>query len=296
LRLIVTDMDGTLLNSKREISVENVEALLAAQNKGIEIAIATGRTYGNVLSLCQRVGLNPHIISNHGAFVYTKEGERILGVGINKSHVKDALTWLSTHNYFYNLCTDRHSFIPANTNELFINDYQTAKHRIPQVTEEQVHEAIKIYQSMDGRTIMNQMNDILEQDLTFGSITSITFDQDKLRMGREHFNTYPYLSMTVAGRNIFEMIHPSVSKGNALEHLIQHLRIPMEEVMAIGDNYNDISMLERVGISVAIGNAEDEVKKICKHVSLSNDLNGVAYIVNKMLDEFSPVQSVTQRN
>lgn len=284
MKLIVTDMDGTLLNSNRTISRENAAALLAAQAQGIEIAIATGRTYGNALALCQRVGLSPHIISNHGAFVYTNKGERLLGIGIKEEHVKEALNWLSSNNYFYNLCTDRHSFIPANVADIFINDYKTAKNRFPQATEAQVQEAIRIYQSMDGRMVLNQIDDVFEQNLTFGSITSITFDQDKLRIGREYFTASPHLSMTVAGKNIFEMIHPSVSKGNALEYLIEHLRISMEEVMAIGDNYNDISMLERVGISVAIGNAEETVKKICKHVSLSNDLNGVAYIVNQMMN------------
>jgi HAD superfamily hydrolase (TIGR01484 family) len=137
---------------------------------------------------------------------------------------------------------------------------------------------------MDGRTIVNQLDDLLKQNLTFGSITSITFDQEKLRKGKEYFNAYPHLALSIAGRDIFEMIDMSVSKGNALEQLTAHLKIPMNEVMAIGDNYNDVSMLERVGISVAIGNAEDDVKKICNHVSLSNDLNGVAYIINKLLN------------
>ena len=284
MKLIVTDMDGTLLNSQRAISGENAAALLAAQAQGIEIAIATGRTYGNALALCQRVGLTPHIISNHGAFVYTNKGERLLGIGINKGHVKDALTWLANYNYFYNLCTDKHSFIPANIEAIFLNDYKTAKTLLPQATEARVKEAIRIYQTMDGRTLLNQIDDVFEQDLTFGSITSITFDQDKLRIGREHFTACPHLSMTVAGKDIFEMIHPSVSKGNALEYLIEYLKIPMTEVMAIGDNYNDISMLERVGISVAIGNAEEAVKKISQHVSLSNNLNGVAYIINQMMN------------
>lgn len=276
-------MDGTLLNSKREISAENTAALLAAQEQGVDIAIATGRPYGNALALCRRAGLTPHIISNHGAFVYTNSGRQLLGMGIDKRYVKDAITWLSDNEYFYNLCTDRHSFIPANTTELLINDYRTAQALIPAVSEERVQEAIKIYENMDGRTIINQLDELFDQNLSFGSITSITFDQEKLRRGREYFAAYPHLALSIAGRDIFEMIDPSVSKGNALERLTAHLHIPMNEVMAIGDNFNDISMLERVGISVAIGNAEADVKQICQHVSRSNDQNGVAYIINKLL-------------
>ncbi|EGO62480.1 Cof-type HAD-IIB family hydrolase [Acetonema longum] len=283
LKLIVTDMDGTLLNSNREISPGNAAALMAAQRQGVEIAIATGRIYENARGLCQRAGFNPHIISNHGAFAYTKDGEQLLGVGIDKSHVKNAITWLTDNHYFYNLCTDRHSYIPASTADILSNDFHAAKSLIPDVTAGRVQQVIQIYQKMDGRTLIDKLDDLLEQGLAFGSITSITFDQEKLRRGREYFGAYPGLALSIAGRDIFELINPTVSKGKALEKLTNHLHLPMNEVMAIGDNYNDISMLERVGISVAIGNAEEDVKKICKHVSLSNDQNGVAHIINKLL-------------
>lgn len=279
-------MDGTLLNSKREISAENVIALLAAQDKGIEIAIATGRNYSNALAVCQSVGLRPHIISNHGAFVYTKDGEKLLGVGVDREHVNYALTWLRNNNYFYTVCTDTHSFVSADSEYILSNEFKTAKNLIPEMTEERVQQFIKfLSQPREDRTRVNGMEDIRGQNLTFGSIVAITFDQDKLTAGREYFENYQGLSMTVAGNNIFEMIHTSVSKGNALEDLTRYLNIPMAQVMAIGDNYNDISMLERVGISVAIGNAEEDVKKICKYISLSNDLNGVAYIINQMLNK-----------
>ena len=278
-------MDGTLLNSKKQISAENVIALLAAQDKGIEIAIATGRNYRNALAVCQRVGLRPHIISNHGAFVYTKCGEKILGVGVDKKQIEYALSWLYKNNYFYAISTDTHSFVPTGSEYILSNDFKTAKKRIVGVTEERVEASIKMLcQPREGRTMVNGIEDILEQDLIFGSIVAMTFDQDKLNAGREYFKNYQGLSMTVAGTEIFEMIHTSVSKGNALENLTQYLNIPMAKVMAIGDNYNDISMLEKAGMSVAIGNAEEDVKKICKYVSLSNDLNGVAHIINQMLN------------
>lgn len=285
MQLIVTDLDGTLLNDKKEISKESIDALLAAQKKGIAIAIATGRTYGNAFRLCQKAGLNPHIISNHGAFVYTKAQEQILGISIGENHVRNAVTWLKNHHYFYSICTDKYSFIPQNTEALFLNDYKTAQNLISDITEEDVRKAAALFSSMDGKTMLAKMEDVFDRNLTFGSIAAITFDQEKLRKGRTYFSAYPYLTMTIAGRDIFEMIAPSVSKGNALDHLTRHLGIPMEEVMAIGDNYNDLSMLKKAGISVAIGNAEEEVKSACQYISVSNNLNGVAYIVNRLLGQ-----------
>jgi Cof subfamily protein (haloacid dehalogenase superfamily) len=283
LKLIVSDLDGTLLNSKHKVSAENAAALQEAQRRGVEIAIATGRTYKNALAICRSAGLKAHIISNHGAFVYDKEGKRLKAEGLKREHVTHALKWLADKNYFYNVCSDKQVFIPRNAEELLDADFKTAKLRIAQITPERVQDVIQIYRRMEGVTRIDGVEELLAAQHTFGSIVAITFDRDKLKQGREYFDQYEGLAMMVAGRDIFEMIHVEASKGNALECLTANLNISLQEVMAIGDNYNDISMLEKVGYSVAIGNAEEDVKKVCTQVSLSNDMHGVAYAVNRML-------------
>jgi Cof subfamily protein (haloacid dehalogenase superfamily) len=285
MKLIISDLDGTFLNSKHEVIPENVEALKAAQNEGIEIALATGRNYGNVLALCQRAGLRPHVISNNGAFVYDKDGNQIKAIGLNKEQVKEALDWLKYRNYFYTLCTDHSVYMPVNAHALLTSDYENAINHVRKMTPEKLKEGIDIFLTLDSAVFINDFNEIIEQDLIFGNISAITLDHDKLLHGREYFSNYPGMSMTIAGRDIFEMIHPSVSKGNALDHLAAHLNVSLNDIMAIGDNFNDISMLKKVGISVAVANAEEEVKHICKYVSLSNDDNGVAHIIQKMLDK-----------
>lgn len=287
MKLIVSDLDGTLLNSNKEISEENAEALRAAQQQGIEIAIATGRNYKNTRALCQGIGLSAHIISNHGAFVYTKDGQKLMSTGMDKQHVKHAIKWLHDNNYFYNLCTDQEVFRPDNGNNLLSNDFEKTEHKVAGFTDDEVRTKIKRLLAMQGVQSFHYIEDVLTQDLVFGSITAITYDKQKLTTGRAYFNNYEGLAMTVAGEDIFEMIHPGVSKGNALEYLVRDLNIPLQEVMAIGDNYNDISMLEKVGYSVAMGNADPAIKQICRYVSLTNNHSGVAHIVNKFLSKFS---------
>ncbi|AJQ26546.1 Cof-type HAD-IIB family hydrolase [Pelosinus fermentans] len=283
MKLIVSDLDGTFLDSNHEVIEENVAALKAAQSKGMEIAIATGRNYGNVLALCQRAGLKPHVISNNGAFVYNKNGNQIKAIGLDKDHVREALDWLSYRKYFYTLCTDHFVYMPANAHTILTRDYENAINHVRKMTPEKLKEGIDVFLTLDSAVFVNNFNEVLEQDFVFGNISAITLDDDKLRHGREYFSNYTGMSMTIAGKDIFEMIHPSASKGNALETLIAHLDISLDHVMAFGDNYNDISMLQRVGFSVAVENAEDDVKKICKYVSLSNDDKGVAYMIHKLL-------------
>jgi len=285
LKLIVSDLDGTLLDSThREISLENAAALKAAQESGVEIAIATGRTYGNALAICQRAGLAPHIISNNGAFVYAKDGRCLKSIGLPTLQLGAALKWLQANNYYYSIATDKTTYMPVNAHSLLCSDFDSAVNKVEmEVTKEKLYEMLDRIMVADGVLLVDDLVDLLNEELTVGNVTAITFDADKLQRGRSYFNAYEGMAMTVAGRNLFEMVHPDVSKGNALEYLLQYLGVFLPEVMAVGDNYNDISMLERVGISVAIGNAEPAVKEVCKYVARSNDDNGVACIIKQML-------------
>lgn len=91
--------------------------------------------------------------------------------------------------------------------------------------------------------------------------------------------------MVISHEYNFELTNNNASKGNSLEYLADYLGISLNDITAIGDNYNDISMFKKAGISVAMGNAEDDIKNICSHVSLSNDLNGVAHFIHELMNK-----------
>jgi len=285
MKLIASDLDGTLLNSKKEISSENVRALKEAQKRGIHIVIATGRNYKNAFNLCQGIDLQAHIISNNGAFVYHQNGQQLMNMGMEKKHVAQAIDWLAQNQYFYYLCTDRQVFMPDHSKEVLIRDAEVAANTSIEFVCIEHQEKIKRLVAMKGVEFFHDIDDILAQDLVFGSLSAITFDQQKLQKGREYFKKYEGLDMTIAGSDIFEMIGSHVSKGRALEHLTNYLGISLQEAMAIGDSYNDISMLEKAGYSVAMGNADREIQEICHDVSLPNDQSGVAHSINKLLSK-----------
>lgn len=292
MKLIVTDLDGTLLNSQHEISAENIKALKAAQQQGIEIAIATGRTYGNAAALCKKAGLKMHIISNNGSFVYTKQGKILSKIGINMQQAKSALQWLQHNNYSYSLCTNKNFFMPDNTSSLLSRDFDNAQDVDPLWNKKNVKEMIncKIL-ALDGLVLMKNVNEVFEQEVTIGHISVTTFDKTKFSQGKEYFSRYKDLSVVSSESIIFDLTNRAASKGNGLQFLIDYLGVSFADVMAIGDNYNDISMLERVGHSVAIGNAEEAVKKICKQIAPSNDLNGVAHVINQTIPNYNQLVS-----
>lgn len=111
----------------------------------------------------------------------------------------------------------------------------------------------------------------------------ISFDNDILLSGRAALKDMAGITLVSSSKNNFEILNSESSKGNAIEFIANSLNIPLDDVMAIGDNFNDISMFEKVKYSVAMGNAEEDVKKVCKFITLENDDNGVAHAINEHL-------------
>lgn len=285
MKLFATDLDGTLLNSNHEISKENADALKLAQQNGVEICIASGRIHADVSTLCDKIGIKPHIISNNGALVFSKEGKKLKSWTIDKNHVEYMFDWLTENEYFYEICTDKNLFLPHNTEALLKNSFNKAQAANPSLKKSALNDMIELVYSQSGVKLVKSKDDILNSDLDICSITAVSFDKEKLKRDREYWSNCKDLSMVVSNEFNFEFTNKDASKGNSLEYLANYLDISLDNTAAIGDNYNDLSMLKKAHISIAMGNAASDIKHICKHVSLSNDLNGVAHIISKLMEE-----------
>jgi len=225
--------------------------------------------------------LKPHIISNNGAFVYNKTGQRLKSTGLDKSKAVEALEWLTENNYFHSVSSDQYTYVTGSAFCFLEKDFASLN-PVPSVITD-IERVEKMMGADRYVRMVDELKEILTEDVVIGSITAMSLDRDKLTTGRNYFKDYAGMAMTISGKELFEMVHPEVSKGNALEHLASYLDIAWSDIMAIGDNYNDISMLERAGISVAIGNAEPEVKEVCRYIAPTNDSHGVAFAIKECL-------------
>ena len=292
MKLIATDLDGTLLNSKHEISRENIEALKLAQEKGAEITIATGRTYADASAICKKANISAHIISNNGSLVHSKDGQILKASTINKKCIKEVLNWLNDNKYFYEVCTGKNIFLHSNAQIVLENDFYKAKIKDSSLSTGILNHMTNLIFSQEGVELIDDINDIINADLDYCSITAVSFDKDKLKKGRELFSNQQELSLVISSEFNFEMVDINASKGNSLEYLANHLNINLKDVVAIGDNYNDISMFKKAGISVAMGNSKEDIKQICSYVSISNDLNGVAHAINEFISNLKVKSSL----
>jgi hypothetical protein len=165
-------------------------------------------------------------------------------------------------------------------------DFEVARNSDATLHEKILEEIVELQMTQVGYSHVDTIEEILQADVDYCKVLSISFDKQKLLRGKEYFQKREGVSLITSHPLNFELVGSSTSKGNALEYLMSHLHIPLDHVMAIGDNYNDISMFQKAGISVAMGNAEKDIQEICSFTSLSNDLHGVSHAIRQYLHLF----------
>ncbi|MFD2615986.1 Cof-type HAD-IIB family hydrolase [Terrilactibacillus laevilacticus] len=285
MKLIATDLDGTLLNSKNEISDENLTAIKEAQSKGIQIVIATGRAHYDVQAIIERDGLsNVWIVGANGATIHDPYGKQRHSVPMKKDTIIDVLDWLEGQHFYYEIFTNKAIYTPNNGRELLKIEIDRLKSSHPETnTKDLIKATEKQYSQMGFAFIPSYKEIINKDDIEIYNILAFSFDHEKLNEGKERFSRRPEFSLVVSANHNFEIEDNQASKGLALERIANELQIPIEQTMAIGDSFNDLSMIERAGMGVAMGNARDEIKISSDRVTLDNNENGVAYIIREIL-------------
>lgn len=259
VKLIACDMDGTLLNNASQLSDENHMAILKAIDQGVMFVPCTGRPLCGVAWLAERLPGDFPVIVCNGASVQTSQSGRVLlKQNMQRS---DALEILAL------AAQTPHPYIVWEGEKLHVS-------RVCPETE--------IYRTITGAQmhVLGDVDDI-------GEITKIIWiipAELGARLMREMGERFAgRVNCHTSHPRLLEFVDTSASKGLALRALSEHYGIAPDEMMAIGDANNDISMLDYVGCSVAMANAEDDIKAHAKHVTLSNDENGVAAAIEQFV-------------
>lgn len=273
IRLLAVDIDGTLLNPQFQISGPDLDALRRAHEAGVEIIVVTGRRHRFALPIVQQLGFDPWVISSNGAVTRSLAGETfhrdLLPAGICRK-----------------LCAAMQEF-RGNTVLTFDSD---AKGAIVLERMEELNDSIQRWLEKNLRYIDFVIP--LENSLTTDPVQAM-FCGPIARMhqalhalaasGLDKDITVLRTEYPVRDLSIVDVLNQGCSKGHALERWAKHRGIPREQVMAIGDNYNDIEMLAFAGVPFIMGNAPEELRRNGWAVTLANDQNGVAAAIEQVL-------------
>jgi Cof subfamily protein (haloacid dehalogenase superfamily) len=273
IRLLATDIDGTLLNPQFEVSEGDLIALRRAHASGIEIVLVTGRRHTFALPIAQQLGFDLWLISSNGAVTRSLAGE-----------------------------TFHRDMMPA----------ETCRHLCAEMQEFRGHTVLTFDKETKGAIVLERLDELsmsirrwLEKNMDYiefvvpiedalvtdpvqamfcGSMRRMEIVRNAIeRCGLDGEITMLRTEYPARDLSMIDVLNGGCSKGHALERWANHRGIARAEVMAIGDNHNDVEMLEFAGHPVIMGNACDELRGRGWAVTLGNDRCGVAAAVERVL-------------
>lgn len=271
IRLICLDIDGTLVNSKKEVTMRTVKAIEEAQKKGVTVTIASGRVHQSVAEVAQKAGIRGPLISMNGALI-KDEGENkvIHEVSIGKESLLKVLEELERSEIRPNLYTKDGIFVST-----YFDFYRAQRDRVPEDIPFE-YEELNTWEDI-GRTAKIR-GDVIDKIIFFT-------EETKKKPLMKDLSEIPGINVVSSSSNNVEITGEMADKGKACVFLGEKLGISPDEIMCVGDQFNDESMLNAVKYSVAMGNAPYELKKRAYHVTEDNDSDGCAKAIEKLVLE-----------
>lgn len=253
-RLLAIDLDGTLLTPQRIITPRTHAVLRKVVAAGMSLVIATGQTLSVLKAICGDLPLSATQIIYNGAMIVDIQTDTILYEQlVPMQQIIPTLAMLHDAGLHRVYHTHQHVYVDQNTpnaRNWYLPPVAPAI-EVPDVASLYPEACVKLVGVGDPATLREQRQ-MFERRLT------------------------GQLYVTQASHELLEFLHPAVSKGSALASLTRMLGLSPEEVVAFGDNHNDIGMLTFAGLGIAMGNAHDEVKAAADYVTLRNAEEGVA--------------------
>lgn len=264
IKLVAIDLDGTLLTSQNEVSKENKAAIQKAKEAGVKVVLVTGRPLKGMLHILEECNLLEEgdigLTYNGGLVQWTHSGETLRQITHPKEDVLD----------IYTLSEDLE--LPCN----FIDLDTVHEPRYPV-------DKVSLYPSIMTALPAKEV-DVKDLPEDF-PINKVVFSwhaeelDEKIPLIPEIY--HEKYTIFKSRKNLLEILPKSVDKGKGLHLLSEILSIPVEEMMAIGDEENDLAMVQAAGIGVAMGNATQIVKDAAQVITKTNDEHGVAYAIEK---------------
>jgi Cof subfamily protein (haloacid dehalogenase superfamily) len=278
IRLLALDIDGTLLDPQFKISAENLSALRAAHAAGIEIVLATGRRHDYALPVAQEIDIPAWLISSNGALIRSSAGETFHTDLLPAATAARLIRHMEGFRAHAVLTFDRQGNDPQGNKALVLERF------------EELNQSISRWLEMNEPFIqyISPLEDALVEDpiqaMYCGRVARMKEAEQRL-LEAPFIHEISILKTQYDHRDlcILDVLNHGCSKGHALRRWAEKHGISREQVMAIGDNFNDLEMLEYAGVAVVMGNASQELKQSGWKVTLSNAESGVAKAIKEIL-------------
>lgn len=283
IKLIASDMDGTLLNSKHLICSENLEAIKFAQEKGVHFAISTGRDYISVKPVLDKYGINCECIVMNGSEYRDVDGQVIDSIAINKENIKTIIEVFHQANLSAELMTNDGLYA---SDKILFEKARNDRRKIfcAKMREEELKEFDKQFEESFNAKYIDDIDSFIKSDIQVFKAMTYNEDVKVIEAVKGRLKEVKELAIASTFSNDIEITNIDAQKGKMLAKVTDKMGIDRDEVMIIGDSFNDYSMFEEFNNSFAMGNAIPEIKEIANYITDTNDNAGVAKAIYKMIN------------
>ena len=284
IKLIASDMDGTLLNNNHDIDEETVEAIRKAEAAGIIFTISTGREYESVKIVLDKHDIKAQCILSNGAEYRDEEGNILDVVNINEESAKKIINILAKNKLSARIFTNKGVFTTSTREEALQEITFRTMSFNPKLTESEAMEVAKTLQFYNILQYIDDIDKFFKDGIEVRKFVAFHRDINLIDNMKKTIGEIEGLAISSSFRDNIEITDINAQKGIILEQVAAKMSINREEVMILGDSFNDYSMFEIFEETVAMKNAIPEVKAIAKYITDTNDNLGVAKAIYNVIN------------
>lgn len=285
IKLVASDMDGTLLNSQHTISTETVAAIKEAQERGIEFIISTGRVFEEAYPVVKSHGIDCKYLVMNGGELRDESGNTIQTLYMDHHLVKRVVKVLEQHQLYIEYYTPKGVFTSSSVETCKRAVATKINFYFPQISLEEAYEMSETHSEYTKLNKIESVNELYESDLEIGKILSFSNNIDLIAKLRDDIPLLTGANATSSFPINLEITDRQANKGAAIKQYAEKKGISLSEVMCIGDSFNDESMLgEEFGVTFAMGNAHPKIIELAKYITTSNDDNGVGLAIKRAIN------------
>lgn len=263
-RLVALDLDDTLLDKNLCVSEENRVAIRLAQEAGVHVTLATGRMYRSALPFARELDIEEPLITYQGALVkHAASGEVIYHRPVPLDLAVDVLKRIGRYGYHVNIYLDDELYVAEHNEE---SRRYSALSRVPVQAVGDLLEFLNREKKDPTKVLVVSREELLDE---------LARELEPVYRGKLH--------ITKSKPHFLEFSHPEATKGHALRAVADYYGISRQEILAVGDSYNDLEMIEFAGLGAVVGNAREEIRMRADYVAPPSDEGGVAEVIRRFV-------------
>ena len=284
IKVIASDMDGTLLNNNHVFSEKTIESLKRACKHGIRFMVVTGRNYVSALEPLGKTDLVCDYILSSGAEIRNPKQEVWLSLALSFDQCEYLYKKIKKYPLGIMFCSEEKNYIIGTFEEAdngildYIKYFHDTKDR------DELRKSPLYRMMWDKTKEMRDFEALRKNNIPITKMFLVSDDVDLLQTIKKELEEKGDIAVSSSFKNNLEVTDIRAQKGPILKKYTESLGYTMDEVMVLGDSLNDYSMMEMdFGATIAMANADEEIKKLAKYITKSNEEDGVAYVIDEML-------------